>query len=269
MIQRVPGRMRRAAAGALRRAGLQRASTATFAGLDDALARCARLGVAPRTVVDIGVAWGTPGLYDAFPAADLLLVDPLGDTIGLADQLREQGRNANFVEAAVGTEEGSTTLHVHPVATLSSLKGGRIGDDVATEAREVAMRTLDAIANEAAAVGPFVVKIDVEGGELDVLAGARQVLGHSELVAIECSAIPLVRDAPSVSDVVAAMREQGLVVYDIAGGHRRPKDGALAQIDVLFVPEISPLRTPGYADAGQARALYRSWGFDAGDLRAR
>ena len=33
----------------------------------------------PRTVVDVGVAWGTPGLYDAFPEAYYWLFEPVAD----------------------------------------------------------------------------------------------------------------------------------------------------------------------------------------------
>src|SRR5450755_65676 len=35
------------------------------------------LGFTPKSVIDIGVAWGTPDLYEAFPASKFYLIEPL------------------------------------------------------------------------------------------------------------------------------------------------------------------------------------------------
>jgi hypothetical protein len=43
-------------------------------------------------------------------------------------------------------------------------------------------------------------------------------------------------------DIVHFMHDHGFVVADIVGMTRRPLDGATAQLDVLFVPNDSPLR---------------------------
>ena len=36
-----------------------------------------KLQFIPGTVIDVGVAWGTPDLYEAFPASKFYLVEPL------------------------------------------------------------------------------------------------------------------------------------------------------------------------------------------------
>jgi hypothetical protein len=38
------------------------------------------------------------------------------------------------------------------------------------------------------------------------------------------------------------MQAHGFVVADILGLKRRPLDGATAQLDLLFLPEVAPLR---------------------------
>jgi FkbM family methyltransferase len=40
-----------------------------------------RAGLTPQTVIDIGVAYGTPWLYAAFPAAKYHLVDPTRESL--------------------------------------------------------------------------------------------------------------------------------------------------------------------------------------------
>src|SRR6202034_1991822 len=89
---------------------------------------------------------------------------------------------------------------------------------------------------------PFVVKVDVEGAELEVLSGAGALLAGAELVLLEVSLFQLVPGAPQLHDVVAWMHEHGFVVAELYNGHNRPLDGALAQIDVAFVAEHGRFR---------------------------
>ncbi len=47
--------------------------------LAEVLAHARARGLRPGTLIDVGVAHGTPELYAAFPDARLLLVEPLAD----------------------------------------------------------------------------------------------------------------------------------------------------------------------------------------------
>ena len=46
-----------------------------------------------------------------------------------------------------------------------------------------------------------------------------------------------------MDDVLAFMKKYGFVAYDVVEIHRRPLDGALNQLDIMFVREDHPLRT--------------------------
>ena len=214
-----------------------------------------RAGFEAGGVIDVGVARGTPGLYDAWPEARLLLVDPLVEWEG---HLREfaAGRGS-YIIAAAGTKDGPAEMRVHRVPELSSLVGER--DECQTTLRLVEVVTIDAVAAELP--GPLVVKVDVEGGELDVLGGAATTLSRTELVLVETSMFELIPGQPLTHDVVAFMAERGFAIYDIFGGHLRPLDGALAQVDLAFARVDGVLRRDRrYATPDQADALYRSWG---------
>jgi FkbM family methyltransferase len=228
--------------------------------LPEVLSHLRGLGLAPATVIDVGVAAGTPGLYAAFPDAALLLVEPVAEWHAQLEALGAS-RRVELVRGAAGPEPGSFDLRVHRVLACSSTMGSRRGDDAEFERRTVPVVPLDDAVRDAGLAGPYVVKVDVEGGELDVLAGASAVLEEADAVLLEVSLFQLNEGAPQFGDVVRWMHERGWVVYDLYDGHLRPLDGALAQVDVAFVKADGRFRAShAYATPEQADALYRSWG---------
>jgi FkbM family methyltransferase len=218
-------------------------------------------GFAPAAIVDVGVATGTPELYAAFPEARLLLVEPLREYLPALDGLRAT-RGAEVELAAAGRAAGTTELTVHRVLACSSIVGERTGDEADVTRREVPVVRVDELCAARGIDGPYVLKVDVEGFELDVVAGAQGILPRTELVLLEVSLFQLNGANPQLGDVVCAMRDLGYVVYDVYNGHLRPLDGALAQLDLAFVRDDGPFRrTHAYATPAQADRMYASWGF--------
>lgn len=246
----------------LRSAGLEvtRAGRAPRRTLPAVLAHAKAVGVAPASVIDVGVASGTPELYEAFPAARLLLVEPMAEWRPTLEGI-DHAAAVHVETVAAGRESGEVTLHVHRVPACSSMLGRRGGEAYAGEPRTVPAARLDDLVARHGLPGPFVVKVDVEGAELEVLGGARDVLEESQLVLLEVSFFEFVPGAAQVGDVVCAMRDLGWVAYDVYNGHLRPLDGALAMVDMAFVRADGPLRTShDYATAEQADRLFRGWG---------
>ena len=201
-----------------------------------------------------------PKLYRAFPDARLLLIEPLEEWRALLEEAHTK-REVEVVIAAAGDEAGEIEITVHRVLACSSVLGARRGDNADTQRRVVPQVRLDDIARDRNLSGPFVVKVDVEGGELQVLDGAPAILPEAELVLLEVCLFELVPGAPLLHDVVGWMHEHGFVVADVYNGHNRPLDGALAQLDMAFVQQDGRFRSNhAYATPEQADALYRSWG---------
>ena len=210
--------------------------------MGEVLAHVAGLGFRPCTVIDIGVADGTRELYRAFPNAQLVLVEPLVEYE--ADLRRLEGEfGARYVLAAAGSNPGLVTLHVHDSLSSSSLLRETEGEHVDGRPREIPVITVDRLCDELDLAGPFLIKADVQGAELQVLEGAQRTLCQTELILLEVSLFSFFINGPDFHDVVRYMRERGFVVYEIFEGHNRPLDGALAQVDVAFVKEEGQFRT--------------------------
>jgi FkbM family methyltransferase len=226
------------------------------------LAHVKRLGFAPSTVVDVGVAYGTPELYEAFPDARFLLVDPLDEYAPAIDQIVGRLRSAEWVRAAAGPDPGSITINVNRAPALSSTLGHWKGQDDGGTPREVPVVRIDDLVAERSLPGPFVLKADVEGAELRVLEGASRVLSETELVMLEVNLFEFLPGQPQLHDVVAFMKERGFVTYDFYGGHVRLLDDALAMTNMAFVRDDGMFRgSHDFATEEQARAMYEGWGF--------
>lgn len=221
--------------------------------LADALHQVRSAGFIPKTVVDVGVASGTSSLYETYPEARFLLIEPLEEFVPAYKQLQQDYR-LEYVITAVGSGEGRRLLHVHSDYESSSLFPEQEGTSINGTPREVPVTTLDRICAEKEVEGSVLLKLDVQGYEMEVLRGSAETLLVSEVVAIEVSLFEFYKGSPSLKEIVNYMAEHSFVPYDIVGQLYRPLDGALAQVDVVFVRENGLLRESHHFATPEQRA---------------
>ena len=133
----------------------------------------------------------------------------------------------------LGKEEGAEAIF-NVMETGSSLFAER--SNVPRIQRALTTHTLDNVLNKYPQLKtPLLIKLDVQGAELDALA-------LTEVVQLEVALMSYNEGAPDIDDVLKFMAERGFAFFDICGFHKViPK--YLAQIDVLFVRTDSTLRT--------------------------
>ena len=202
------------------------------------------MGFMPATVIDVGAAHGEFSLNCAkvFPDAEYLLIDPLEEYRPFIETARKNIGRSHHCTAAAASHEGDITLNVHPDLVGSSLFLEKEDTNVNGVPRTVKAVTLDRIVRERGLKPPYLVKVDVQGSELEVLEGAKEIVADFGLVILETSFYEFFKGGPQMHDVVAYMKSNGFMVYDIFGLSHRPLDGALAQANFVFVKEDGPLR---------------------------
>ena len=89
---------------------------------------------------------------------------------------------------------------------------------------------------------PDLLKLDVQGFELQVLKGGEASLGGIRAILTEVSLLDLHEDVPLLHELTGWLGGRGFVAYDICGMTRRPLDQALWQADLIFVRKDDPLR---------------------------
>lgn len=221
-----------------------------------ALRQAKAVGFSPQTVIDVGAAYGsfTGQCNTVFPDARYVLVEPLEEYRPLLEKLRKTMPSSQCVCAAAASNSGEIEINVHPDLVGSSLYSEvEKGTDVNGVPRRVRSVTIDSVVQETGAKGPFLLKLDVQGAELDVLKGAEEVLRECQYAILEVSFFRFFQDGPDCCEIIAYMKERGFVPYDIVGLQYRPLDQALSQADITFVKEAGPFRQHHFYATPQQR----------------
>ena len=190
-------------------------------------------GLSPATLIDAGVAGGTLVLYDAFPQAYLVLIEPVREFSEGISKLLES-RDGEHVEAAIGAVSGSAVLHVDPeVPGVSSVLRRAGGAPRSTEERTVTVTTLDELWRRREWAPPFGLKLDVEGYEHEAVEGAAELLGETQFVIAEVSVLERYDGGHTFAGFVLQMDSYGFALCDILDGARQA-NRELGYVDAMF-----------------------------------
>ena len=223
-----------------------------MSAVDPTLLRLAAEVVTPGdTVWDVGANMGLfsfAAAVAAGPTGRVLALKPDTDLAGLLRRSAEGSTGhapVDVLPAAASAELSVARFHVARRNRSTSHLAG-FGSAMAGGVRSthlVPTVTLDWLA--ARFPLPDVLKIDVEGAELTVLAGGAQVLAHSPAVICEVYA----QNATAVSDILTG---HGYTLYDgdQLPGKRVPTAGA--PFNTLAIAKPGPARAPGVKTGAMA-----------------
>lgn len=204
------------------------------------LERLRNLGFNPKQIIDVGAFEGewTAATSLIFPNAEILMVEAMPQKETKIRQLKANPK-IDYEIAVLGAVDGKEVFFTE-LETASSVL-----EEQAASHNRVARKTssLNTILTKRKISKVDLIKLDVQGYELEVLAGFDQYIGNTEVILTEASLLEIHKGVPLVRDVINYMGERGFVLYDICSvSTRRPLDNALWQTDLLFVKENSKLR---------------------------
>lgn len=194
-----------------------------------------------ETIVDVGANVGQFSLLARalHPAARIYAFEPLPDAAARYRRVFAADANVTLFQAAISPEAGTATMHVSAAADSSSLLP--ISDrqsELFPGTEEIGVTDVEAgPLSDFVSIGdlkaPALLKIDVQGFELEVLRGTGDLLAAFEHVYVEASFEALYEGQALAEDVIAHMVAAGFAEagrYNISIG----PDGAPIQADFLF-----------------------------------
>lgn len=204
----------------------------------------------PLVIIDIGAHKGAflEKISKIRPIQRSLLVEPIPH---LAESLRKKytQENIRVIQAALCDqdsknipfyinefEETSSLLEFHH--DLNELKG--LNTNLKNSVSVPAM-TLDSLIISEEILKIDLLKVDVQGTELDILKGARSALNLTHYIWIELSFKPLYLGSAIFPEVYDYLQINGFSLMEISQGYKS-KNGELLQVDALFANDsLNPI----------------------------
>lgn len=150
---------------------------------------------------DIGAYRGFfSGIFALAGAGRVIAFEPFAENCAQLQRLALSNPQLplTFENIAIGLADGSAEFNVMPDSSMGKLASSSFQSEVPSAAvLKVSLRSLDSLIAERKYPAPQIMKIDVEGAELDVLNGAMNTLqkskpllfieAHSPALAAECT----------------------------------------------------------------------------------
>lgn len=209
-----------------------------FKSMESRLLNLRNAGFNCQGAVDVGAYHGewSRGLRSVWNVP-LIMVEPQTSCKPILERFASNaGEVAAHLElCALGKEAGSVEFLLEE----TNSRMVQSGESVGLPSIQVQVKTL----KELISLYPEkfnLLKVDVQGFELDVLEGAGERLQQFEVIILEVSIIRI-GPVPTFYEVMQYMDRKGYRLYDFLPMYYRPLDNALWQGDAFFVRNDSPL----------------------------
>lgn len=178
------------------------------------------------TIIDVGVGdEGSPFLYERFEEAFYISIDPVSESEEALKEYLKKSQSV-FINKALGTQKGVIELEISSKPSRTSFYNRTEVDSksVAVEKREVKIDTLDQVISGYEIKSPSLLKIDTEGGEMDILESGLQTLKKIDYVVLELPLTKNFENSYTFSEAISFMRENGFEVFQILKAQNRTSD---------------------------------------------
>ena len=108
-------------------------------------------GFVPGLVLDVGAQIGTPELYEVFPEAHHLFIEPVAEWIPALENIAKALNSAEVINCGVSDFDGITSLNVSPTRQYASIAPGC--NMLGSEDREIQVMTVDTIVKKFDQIG--------------------------------------------------------------------------------------------------------------------
>lgn len=198
----------------------------------------------PKHIVDVGANHGTwtREALKYFPDANYSLFEPQHWLIESIQGVLESNNKVQFHAVGVGGQSGTFKFTiVDRDDSCSFVHSEEYAQNKGFKQLDIPIVTLNEFLPKTELPIPDIIKIDAEGLDLEVLKGASDYLGKTEVFLVEAGVVSK-KNPNSISSVIKFMDENGYRVFDITDLNRP------WQVKVLWLVELAFVKKNGEID---------------------
>jgi FkbM family methyltransferase len=206
------------------------------------LGRIAQHQIEVGSIISLGAGRGedSADLFRHWPNAKMLLIEMDERFRGSFDALKQKHPNLSYeICAAAGEDRDGLQIKSDQFGgAIVSANSPKVADATA-----VKFRKLDSLATEHGLQPPYFLKFDTHGAELDILAGAENVLGKTSGILMEVYNFKLkFMDFKNLTfdEMSLHLKTLGFRCADLSDPMYRPGDQLLWQMHMLFLRSDHP-----------------------------
>ena len=191
-------------------------------------------------IFDVGAHLGidTKVFHDNFKRANIYAFEPFIDSFKMIESDFKNSNRVKPINKAVGANNGSGYLYVSESTNLNSLKfpNERAWGFKENEKVLVESITLDLFCSENNIVKIDILKIDVQGYELEVLKGVENLLknGKIKIIFIEWQVVPLYKDHFKFFEIAAYLSNYGYDFFNMYNVNEA-RSGQIRWADAIYI----------------------------------
>ena len=195
----------------------------------------------PKYIVDVGCFRGvwTNKLLKFFPNSKYILFDADDKNIEYLDKLKSNNKNVDYKIKLLSDDEKDYDF-------FSMASGSSIFEEQTNYSREIKKIKSSLLNNELPReiknTKSNLIKLDVQGAELKIITGLKELINNFEVVILEVSVHEYNKNAPLFDQVLDFMIKKNFQLYDIFDLKRLGNNQSfLLQFDCVFVRKDSNL----------------------------
>jgi len=206
------------------------------------LNRIKATGFTPQGIIDVGAyvgAWANVARM-AFPESPIFMVEAQPESHEHLQAFKEIAPDFLDFEISLLGPEKLESVDFYQTITPVGSTGSSMYPEKSHFRRkkiELPMNTLDNLMSSKETTYDL-LKLDVQGAEIDVLRGSQETLAKIEFIILEASLFSYNHEAPLFDEIIHFMSEAGFMVMDMFQPIRDMNE-LLFQIDLVFIRKDS------------------------------
>ena len=192
-------------------------------------------------IVDVGANRGQFALISRkiFPRAKIHSFEPLEEPAQIFKRVLGSDPNVILHPCAIGREKTTSTIHItkdddsSSMLPITQMQSSMFPSATEKETRKITVLPLSQALGDTSIPSASLLKIDVQGFELEVLKGCEDILNKFSHHYIECSFIELYEGQALAHQIIAWLEQRNFILRGIYNLYYQ-KNGMAVQGDFLF-----------------------------------